>query len=386
MFKKLILSIVIVLMIIPSIAVEAEVIPVSLGSEIIAAIHLKNPTSHERTKEVVAIDFSLLSSKIKNLKKFRVINAETGDEVVFQLEYKGMDKPQNLLVQITLPPEGEITLHVQNSKPTAFSPKTFARYVPERKDDFAWENNLVAFRMYGKALESTNENAFGIDVWSKRTDKMIINNWYKKGHYHSDHGEGLDYYSVGYTLGAGDMAPFVNDSIYYSKNYAEHTVLDNGPLRSTFRLKYNGWDVGGTTVAATKEISLDADSQLNRIKVTYNIDNKETIPAVIGIVKRNDPGDILLLETGKIMGYWEPQYKNNGSTGIGCILTGDLEKMQVSNKHLLSSFTVRNNEPVIYYSGAAWSKAGKLTSSERWFSYLSAFAAKLRHPVEVTVL
>ena len=28
-------------------------------------------------------------------------------------------------------------------------------YVPERKDDFAWENDKIAFRAYGKALRKT---------------------------------------------------------------------------------------------------------------------------------------------------------------------------------------------------------------------------------------
>ena len=29
---------------------------------------------------------------------------------------------------------------------------TYARFVPEREDDFAWENDLVAFRAYGPAM------------------------------------------------------------------------------------------------------------------------------------------------------------------------------------------------------------------------------------------
>jgi hypothetical protein len=35
------------------------------------------------------------------------------------------------------------------------------------------------------------------------------------------------------------------------------------------------------------------------------------------------------------MGYWEPEYKKNGRTGIGCILAGDLEEIKTSNGHLL---------------------------------------------------
>ncbi len=90
--------------------------------------------------------------------------------------------------------------------------KTYGRYVPERKDDFAWENDKIAFRMYGKALENTpKEMAYGMDVWVKRTDRLILNERYSRGEYHIDHGDGMDYYHVGLTLGAGNMMPCIKD-------------------------------------------------------------------------------------------------------------------------------------------------------------------------------
>ena len=75
--------------------------------------------------------------------------------------------------------------------------KTFCRFVPERMDDFAWESDRIAHRMYGPAL-ITGEGTIssGVDVWVKSTRNMIINKWYKSGEYHADHGEGLDGYSV----------------------------------------------------------------------------------------------------------------------------------------------------------------------------------------------
>lgn len=69
----------------------------------------------------------------------------------------------------------------------------YGRYVPERKGDFAWENDKITFRMYGKVLESTpKEMAYGIDVWVKKTDRMVLNERYKRGHYHDDLGDGMD--------------------------------------------------------------------------------------------------------------------------------------------------------------------------------------------------
>src|SRR5699024_9190524 len=126
--------------------------------------------------------------------------------------------------------------------------KTYCRYVPERKDDFAWENDRIAFRAYGKALEGTNEDAHGFDVWVKRTDQPVLNRRYKGNDYHNDHGDGLDYYHVGLTLGAGNIAPYTNDSIRYPGNYRKWKVLDNGPIRSTFQLFYDSWKVEGKDV------------------------------------------------------------------------------------------------------------------------------------------
>ncbi len=65
-----------------------------------------------------------------------------------------------------------------------------------------------------------------------------INERYKRAEYHIDHGDGMDYYHVGFSLGAGNMAPYKNDTIWYSKNYRTWKVLDNGPLRSTFQLTF----------------------------------------------------------------------------------------------------------------------------------------------------
>src|SRR5690606_36482298 len=130
------------------------------------------------------------------------------------------------------------------------------RYVPERMDDFAWENDRIAFRVYGPALEGTPGDADGMDVWVKRTDSLIIDTWYASGDYHRDHGQGLDYYSVGHTLGAGDAAPVIDDSVIFPRHYSRYEILDNGPLRTTFVLYYAPWQVQHRMVRASKTIQL----------------------------------------------------------------------------------------------------------------------------------
>ena len=351
----------------------------------VATIRIKNTSVVERNDEVVEVKFSDLSLKV-NGKSFLLIEAVSRKETPYQLEYKGMDKPQNLLLQISrLTPGQEIVYEVILGEPAKPEAKTFARYVPERMDDFAWENDRIAFRMYGKALESAKDNAFGTDIWSKRTSKLVIDKWYKQGDYHTDNGEGMDYYQVGLTLGAGDIAPYLNDSIYFPKNYHLFKVLDNGPLRSTFQLGYDSWKVGNKDVTATKTISLSVGSQMNRVEVNYTIQGANEIDAVLGIVKRKDPGTILLDKKNGIMGYWEPEVTGKGIMGIG-ILTKNSKEMKVAQSHLLSLSQVQNNAPLIYYNGGAWNRAGSIKTAANWFEYLSNFKYCLDNPLKVEVL
>ena len=58
--------------------------------------------------------------------------------------------------------------------------KAYGRFVRERFDDFAWENDRIAHRTYGKSLETWKADPLSsstIDIWSKRTSRMVINDW-----------------------------------------------------------------------------------------------------------------------------------------------------------------------------------------------------------------
>ncbi|MEJ7780485.1 MAG: DUF4861 family protein [Daejeonella sp.] len=350
----------------------------------LARIRIKNTSGMERMAEVVEVRFSDLAAKL-NGASFRLTETSSKKEIPYQLELKGYEKPVNLLLQVMgLKPGQEITYDLVTGQPAKSEAKTFARFVPERKDDFAWENDVIAFRMYGKALETASDNATGTDVWSKRTDKLILNKWYKEGNYHTDLGEGMDYYQVGITLGAGDIAPYVKDSIILSKNYHHFKVLDNGPLRSTFQLGYDSWKAGDADISATKTISLNAGSQMNRVEVNYTIKGSNQTDVVSGIVKRKDAGTMLINEKNGVLGYWEPEVKDKGITGVG-ILTSNSKEMKIANGHLLSRSTIENNVPLVYYNGGAWNRAGKITTAAEWFKYLTDYKYKLDNPLVVTV-
>jgi len=349
-------------------------------------LSLYNPTGLNRKEEVASFPFNdfIIKNKNDRDKEFKITDALTGEEIPYQLEYHGNKNPINLLLLNTIAPGSKIYARITNEIPSEFKAKTYARFVPERYDDFAWENDRIAFRVYGKALEKvSNEMAYGQDVWAKRTPELIINKWYKSGDYHVDHGEGLDFYDVGFSLGSGSSAPYINDSIYYSKNFRTYKVLDNGPLRSTFELGYNPWNANGQSVTESKIISLDAGSQLNRMETEYSFNDKKELPVAIGIVEHKGNGTMLLDEKNGIMGYWEPQHGKDGTLGIGSVMEEPVVNMKVTDNHLLTIVNVNSKKPFVYYTGAAWDKAGLITDAKEWFRYLQNFKEKLQRPLIV---
>lgn len=351
-----------------------------------ATITITNPSRSGRTNAVVPVSWSDITAKYPRIDTagFKIVNSVTKKEIPFQLERRGQATVQNLLLQVSLEANGSVKLSIVPGKPAAPVKKTYGRYVPERFDDFAWENDKVAFRMYGKSLEGRKDNAFGTDVWVKRTSKLVINEWYKNGDYHTDHGDGMDYYSVGLTLGAGDIAPYVKDSVIFSKNYHYWKVLDNGPLRTTFELGYDTWNVEGKPVKVTKTISLDAGSRMNKVEAVYTY-NGDSLPLVVGIVKRKEPGTILMDEQQGIAAYWEPQHGADGTTGVATIVPDGQLRMDTDRIHILTHTSAKNNQAVVYYNGSAWSKASDITNARAWFNYVNNFKQELGQPLKVNV-
>ena len=352
-------------------------------------ISLSNPSVFPRKGEVVEIPWSTLKAKIPNIDtaKFKLVHSVSKKEVPIQFETRGGDKILNLLLQADFTALGTVTLSVVLSKHGVFPVKTYGRYVPERKDDFAWENDKIAFRMYGKELEKTpKEMAYGTDVWVKSTDRMVINERYKRGRYHENLGDGMDYYHVGLTLGAGNIAPFLNDSIWYDGTYASWKVLETGPLRTSFQLFYNEWTAGSYKLKATKTITLDAGSYFNRVEVNYAGQGNTELPVVMGIIKRNDPGVMVLDEQRSVMAYWEPLHGADGIMGLAAFTATPVSKMNVTPQQLLSHAKIpAGSKGFVYYNGACWNMAGEFTDAALWFNHVQMNRSKITEKIRISI-
>lgn len=267
--------------------------------------------------------------------------------------------------------------------------RAYGRFVRERFDDFAWENDLIAHRTYGKALitwKGEPLTSSSIDIWSKRVSKMVINEWYMVDNYHTDTGEGLDDYSAGPTRGDGGSGIWAGNQLYVPSNFVDSRVLTNGPIRVMFELVYEPFDVKGEKVSEVLRVSLDAGSQLDRYQSFYKpLSGDKPLAVAIGLKKVKDQQKEFNAARGWLI-TWEPMEKNMGMQGLAIIATPTQQLSQAEDKqNNLVVLPAGTQTPVSYWAGFTWDRAGKITTPEAWKKYVDEFAEGLKSPIEVSV-
>lgn len=191
-------------------------------------VTVENTAPFDRTSETVEVAWSDLTARSEALTPENVVVLAGDKQVPSQVLYCGQEEPQSVIFQADVAANSTATYAVIAGTREEYEPKAYGRYVPERMDDYAWENNLVAYRLYGPALAVEMETP-GMDVWVKCTDDLIINKWFAENDYHHNKGEGMDCYKVGVTLGAGACVPVYDGKLVLGGNYATQQRLDNGP-------------------------------------------------------------------------------------------------------------------------------------------------------------
>jgi unsaturated rhamnogalacturonyl hydrolase len=355
------------------------------GEQPLLAFSVNNPSDRERPDELITLRLDTSITLKKNF--YKIIEKTSGQELVSQLlDLDGDSLYEGLLVQVRLPAKANKVYQVyQTGKPVPVYPaKTYGRFVPERKDDFAWENDRIAFRMYGPALQKDGEISSGVDVWVKSVDYLILDKWYRPGvDYHTDHGEGLDYYKVGPSRGCGGIGIWDGKKLHVSQNFIGWKILANGPLRTVFELAYDPWQVDGVDVNEVKRITLDAGKQLNKFESRLHVTgNSGDLSMAVGIVDRGEGGAPLYDHEKGLMRYWEPADTVNGSIGCAVVVQPqDWRGTGRDEKNHLVLVTL----PSVYYAGACWSKHEIFPDVKAWDTYLDNFMGNLKEPLQVTI-
>jgi len=361
----------------------------ALSNAFALRVTIQNNSAIPRKNETVEINWNTIQQKLK-LKPDEtvVVTDASGREIPSQQLFEGKSSCQKLIFQVSVAPSSTIGFNINKGKPQSYPVKTFGRHVPERKDDYAWENDRVAFRIYGPALIKTDGPSNGIDVWCKRTEELIIDRRYAKelsgkGSYHTDWGDGLDFYKVGRTLGAGAMAPYSTDSLWLAQNWLTQETLDKGPVRTTFRLTYAPFNVNGQMISETRTISLDAGSQLNRIIEEYT-PCQLPMNVAAGIVTRTGKDSVVADASKGYAIYIEPANTKDGQLCLAIVYAQPWKKVEQKHNHLLAVAEYKPNQKLTYYAGNGWSKWG-FPSPPDWVEYIKTFSAQIRKPLKISI-
>ncbi len=368
-----------------------SVMHVVLGGERQVLVSVENPSAFVRRSETISLSWEVIKKKAADLSPANItvidrksgttiLSQSVGDELLFQSDLEANETKTFVL---NAEPRVEHELHS----------KVDGRFMKPR-EDYAWENDRIAFRMYGPALAKEVSN--GIDVWVKRVRDLVVRKWYKgdedtgsaRVSYHIDHGEGADFFNVGRTLGAGGSAIWHNKKVYQPGVFSSYRSIANGPIRTMFELYYDSLNVDGMIYREVSRISLDAGQNLNVIRVTFTGPNPgEQIDIAAGLVKRPNTAEHKD-EKNCWISLWGLTNEDsvNGYLGTGVVMPkSSYTRMAEDNDQYLIVGRARSGHPLTYHAGAGWTRSGDFSRVEDWSTYLTEFSMRLRSPLKVKV-
>jgi len=359
-----------------------------------ARLAVTNPLDRPRAAETVAVPAGTASGlSPADLAKAAVVDEATGKAVLAQAVDADGDGTVDLLVfQADFGPKETKRFLVKPGERAPYRREDFrvyGRFARERYDDFLWENDRVAHRMYGPALETWQAEPLTsstVDVWCKKTPRLVVNDWLMVDDYHHDTGEGADFYSAGRSRGAGGSGVWKDGRLYVSRNFRFSRVLAAGPVRLVFELVYEAWDAGGTKVSETKRVTLDAGSRFNRFESFYAVDGGAPVTHAAGLKKASGAALRVEKAAGTIRS-WEPIKGDNGNLGLALVVEpAALSEVVEADGNVLAVAKPSAARPAVHWSGSAWDRGGEVKSLEEWDRAIAEFVERLRSPLKVETI
>ena len=410
-----------------------------------ATIVVSNPTSAPRT-ELISLSMNEVQAKLGKAAPKKgeayIVKNKSGQQIGSQITHDGY-----LLIDASVRPHGSATYYVTIGKPYQQKVWATGALYKIRKDDIAWENDRCAYRVYGPALQRTGERSFGTDVWVKNTPDTVVYERYVKDmngnikgdkidakvralqkqekseknkakaaalakqikvlqaeskevdiltSFHLDHGNGLDPYRVGATLGLGAPSLMVGKNQVLPYCYKDYKILDNGPLRFTVELTYNPSTVGDIkNVVEHRIISIDKGSNFNKMTVWYDGLTHATDFATGFPIHEEDTESKTFAKD--YVSYADPTDNievNNSQIFVGVLFPEGIDNTyyQLFDKnhdgatgHALGlKRGLKNQEKYSYYFGAAWSKYDVKSYAE-WQIRIKEYLDALKTPLGVEV-
>jgi hypothetical protein len=378
-----------------------------------ATVTVSHDLDAARPAEIVSIPFARIAAVMPEARMYHLVVRDASGKTLssqitnYEHDHRGVKYDELVFAYDFKAGEKRATFTLENlAAATPPEPAcVYARFVPERFDDMAWENDRIAHRMYGTALNTPAAGGerlrgSGIDVWGKRVAYPIVDRWYAKGHdqFHKDEeGEGLDLYSIGGARGAGGTGFWDGAKLWTSDNFSKAAVLSNGPRRAVFTLEYAPFEIGkGAMAHSLKRFTVDCGRNLDAIEERFSFAGPSQTVG-IGLTEHRkaagDPDPVLTRDpNGRWLSLWEEN--KDGGLGTAVILGKDAQSIghardtpDDSGKfNLLLLVKAYDKAPLNYYAGAGWNRSGQFADRAAWENYVKDFAARVAHPLTTNVV
>jgi len=237
-------------------------------------------------------------------------------------------------------------------------PACHVRFIGERAEDIAWENDRAAFRIYSREVKAKVSS--GVDYWTKKVAHPIVETWYAQNaqgkSYHKDYGEGYDFYSVGRNRGVGGTGIMTSGGLSVPQPYANYRIYSDTPDLVDFEISYQPYEADGRMIYEKKRIRMILSTHF--YQVTSTVETSDGLPAVLA-VGLTDFGAAKVEQNAQrgLLSLVEKISDNDGS--IGCAVfadPADVKGFETVGKDRLILLNVKSGEPVTYYVGAGWSQ------------------------------
>ena len=253
-------------------------------------------------------------------------------------------------------------------------PVCHVRFISERKEDIAWENDKVAFRIYSREVKG--KAGSGVDFWTKSVDEPIIETWYALNaagqDYHTDRGQGYDFYAVGNNRGIGGTGIWADSTLVVSEPYANYRIYSDDPELLDFEVSYQPYTAGGRTIYEKKRIRMVLSTNFYQVTSTIETSDGKDALLAVGVTDFGN-GQVTQNTEAGMLTVIEKISDKNGSIVSSVIADPKaVSSFESYGKDRLVLLNVKSGEPVTYYIGAAWDGDSRFEPIEwKWSQYMN---------------
>lgn len=135
---------------------------------------VKNPTSEVREHEMTEIATEIVFERLQlsDTDQF-VIYDEEGNEIPYQLTYD-----EKVVFPVDVDSMETAAYTFQEGEPSMVNTLVYGAQYPEWQDDLVWENDKMAYRVYGPDVQQRGQKTFGYDIFTKNVSELVMESRY----------------------------------------------------------------------------------------------------------------------------------------------------------------------------------------------------------------